>query len=593
MKKIFKLALAEFNKIFYRPSIFILTALLIIVLVVSNFYFKPTTTVNKLSYVGANVEEIHKQFMASSTSGSAITKASIDKSIADTKKEIDEAYYNLVSIDKYQELTDQVLVITTYYEKQFISELLYIVQLSPAEFNSTRKTRTIAIFNELRTKCSDITNYLASSIKDTKLNFYMSQADYDFIYSKFLNLHDDLLADYSTYNLKDFISRAEILRDKYKAFLEGIDKQTPSEISQKLNSFEKIELDAKIFKEMIDTYYTEPVEKLEKIYFKNVEDVYAEIATSNEQEDIAKLNVPISQYYSYANMNMTVLKNKFTLYHIGDKTDTQLKELVGFSEVSKYQLTEQIQTYQYLLDNGKFDYDYLTSFNFNISSGETPNVYDYTFFTMQILTLLISIFTIFYACSSIAGDQSTGTMKMIAIRPYSRNKLFAGKYISCFLFALLLLVVSFVASFVVGAVSYGITFAPCLIVFNSTVVAEISPLIILLIYFLSLAFNVMFFISLAMFLSLICKSNTLSVFLTSIILIVGLVLNGLVGAVWLKYFPLAHLDLFKYLGNSQLGLFSNNILPDTNFVLSFGIVFGLIVFMNIFSHIIFKHRDIA
>lgn len=593
MKKVFKLALAEFNKIFYRPSIFILTALLIIVLVVSNFYFKPTTTVNKLSYVAENVESVYNQFMSSSTSGNTTTKASIDKYVADTKKEIDESYYNLVSIDKYQELTDQVLVITTYYEKQFINELLYIVKLTPAEFNSTRKTRTIAIFNEFRTKCSDITNYLASNIKDTKLNFYMSQTDYDFIYSKFMNLHDDLLADYSTYTLQDFISRAEILRNKYKSFLEGKDAQTISEISQKLNSFEKIELDATLFKAMIDTYYTGPVEKLEKIYFKNIKDTYLPIATSNQQEDMDKLNDVIAKYHSYANMNMTVLKNKFTLYHIGNKSDTELKELVGFSEVSKYKLTEQVQTYQYLLDNEKYDYDYLTSFNFNVASGESANVYDYTFFTMQILSLLITIFTIFYACSSIAGDQSTGTMKMIAIRPYSRNKLFSGKYLSCFLFALLLLIVSFVASFVVGAVSYGVTFAPCLIVFNSTVVAEISPLIILGLYFLSLAFNVLFFISLAMFLSLICKSNTLSVFLTSIILIVGIILNGLVSGVWLKYLPLAHLDLFKYLGNSKLGLFSNNILPDTNFVLSFGIVLGIIVFMNIFSHIIFKRRDIA
>ena len=96
-----------------------------------------------------------------------------------------------------------------------------------------------------------------------------------------------------------------------------------------------------------------------------------------------------------------------------------------------------------------------------------------------------------------------------------------------------------------------------------------------------------------MFMSLICKSNTLSVFLTSLIMIVGIILNGLVSSTWLKYVPLAHLDLFKYLGNSKMGLFSNHILPDTNFVMSFGIILGLIVFMNIFSHLVFKRRDIA
>ena len=36
MKKVFRLANAEFNKIFLRPSIFILTAFLIVSLIVSN-----------------------------------------------------------------------------------------------------------------------------------------------------------------------------------------------------------------------------------------------------------------------------------------------------------------------------------------------------------------------------------------------------------------------------------------------------------------------------------------------------------------------------------------------------------------------------
>ena len=66
MKKIFRLAIAEFNKIFYRPSIFILTALLIAALVASGFMFKPTTNTTKLNYASNNVEGIYSIFVGSS-----------------------------------------------------------------------------------------------------------------------------------------------------------------------------------------------------------------------------------------------------------------------------------------------------------------------------------------------------------------------------------------------------------------------------------------------------------------------------------------------------------------------------------------------
>ena len=583
MKKVFKLATAEFNKIFYRPSIFILTALLIITLIVSNFYFKPTSSVTKLTYTGENVSSVYSQFISPSTSNGVINKTTIDKALDDKKAELDDTYYNIVSVDKYQEFNDKVLYLKTYYENEFLQQLILITSMSENEFLSKEKTNTETKFKQLKTLCSDLTSYLASSIKNSKLNFYIEQSNYDAIYNTILNLHDDIPISFTSYKQSDYIGRAETIRNKYDL----------AKIDEVVNSLEKIQLKAEDFLSIIDTYYTKPVEALQTSYMPVIDELYEETKSSNSQEDIDAINEAIAQYYSYANINLTVLTNKFMLLHIGDKTDTQLKTLVGFSEVSKYKLYEEIQLCQYLLDNSQYDYNYLTTFNFNTSSGLNTNAYDYTFFSMQILSVLIIIFTIFYACSTIAGDQSSGTMKMIAIRPYSRNKLFSGKYLSCLMFALLLLIVSFVASLIVGIVSYGITLAPCLVVFNSSTVVAISPILMMSIYFLSLLLNIIFYISLAMFLSLICKSNTLSVFLTSIIAILGIILNGLIGSVWLKFFPLAHLDLFKYFGNSKLGIFSNFILPDTSFVLSFGVIFGLIIFMNIFSHIIFKRRDIA
>ena len=115
----------------------------------------------------------------------------------------------------------------------------------------------------------------------------------------------------------------------------------------------------------------------------------------------------------------------------------------------------------------------------------------------------------------------------------------------------------------------------------------------LLFYFLSLVANLLFYISLAMLICLLFKSNTLSVFLTNIVFAAQIVLNGVVNKVWLKYTIFGHFDLFKYFGSSKFGFLSMNILPDSNFTTS-ALVLGFgIVLMNIISHFLFKRKDIA
>mgnify|MGYP003291211329 CR=1 FL=1 len=292
-------------------------------------------------------------------------------------------------------------------------------------------------------------------------------------------------------------------------------------------------------------------------------------------------------------MNERILLDSFTLLRTNGKSDTELPKYLGYSDISQYHLNEEISINKYLIENEIFDYDYLTSFNYNKSSGPVTNAYDYTVYSMQILSLFIILFTIYYACSSIAGDQSSGTMKMIAIRPYTRNKLFAGKYLSCLMFGGLLMMIALVASFVVGAASYGISTATCLVVFNASNVIEISPILLLLCYLLSLMINLLFYVSLAMFISVICRSNTLSVIISTIIYGVQVVLSGVINAKWLEYTPFGHFDLFKYFGNSNPGLLSLNILPDADFFTSLIVIGSLIVVMNSIAHLIFQRRDIS
>lgn len=576
MKKIFNLANAEFNKIFYRPSIFILTALLIIILVLTNLLYSPTQKTTKLSYSGQSVSSVYQEFK---NTNNTINISSIKDEIENNYKAIDSQFDSIVKDDKLNNLQDRVYAVYSYITNDLKED-----QIS-ASTGGTEKF--VKIFTELKEMCSNLLSYLAA-LKGETLNFYFTQSQYNKVYDEVEELYEVIPSknDFDAYRTADdFIDLANTIRRNY----------TLSSARQIVSSLEKIEIDVDNYLELTKKYYTDAKQTLNDIYNTQIENFVHEEGKfeSTDENDIAQLNEYIAQYYSFATMNMTVFSNKFMLLRIGEKSDTELRDLIGYTEVSKYALNEQNEIFDYLLEKGDFEYNYLSSFNYNSSSGATSNAYDYTVYSMQILSILIIVFTIFYACSSIAGDQTSGTMKMIAIRPYTRNKLFIGKYVSCLMFGIMLMLICTIASFVVGSIMYGLPMSQCLVVFNASSVISIHPILLLFIYLISLVVNLLFYISLAMFICLLFKSNTLSVFLTTIIYATQVVLNGLVGSAWLKYTPFGHFDLFKYFGNSKLGMFSMNILPDSDFLIS-AIILGLmIVVFNSISHLIFKRRDIA
>ncbi|MEW8986140.1 MAG: ABC transporter permease subunit [Bacillus sp. (in: firmicutes)] len=71
------------------------------------------------------------------------------------------------------------------------------------------------------------------------------------------------------------------------------------------------------------------------------------------------------------------------------------------------------------------------------------------------LMIVITIFTIIIAGDSLAGEFSSGTIKLLLIRPASRIKILVSKYISFLMFGMLLLFILFLISVVVNGILYG------------------------------------------------------------------------------------------------------------------------------------------
>ena len=143
MKKLFRLANAEFNKIFYRPSMFILTALLIIALVLSNLAYKPVAKTTELSYDAIKVGEVYNMFIGTDEK---VNKNTIDSSLERAKTNITEQFESITKDNKLGTLKTLILNIDTDI-LGIKEEGLRITNLSNTTFITT-KSEIIAQFKQ-------------------------------------------------------------------------------------------------------------------------------------------------------------------------------------------------------------------------------------------------------------------------------------------------------------------------------------------------------------------------------------------------------------------------------------------------------------
>ncbi|MBO7508209.1 MAG: ABC transporter permease [Clostridia bacterium] len=230
------------------------------------------------------------------------------------------------------------------------------------------------------------------------------------------------------------------------------------------------------------------------------------------------------------------------------------------------------------------------------------NGFDYSYYALKLCAFFITVYIVVLAAGTIAGEQSAGTLKLLAIRPYTRNKLLSAKILATFAIGAILLFVSSIASLVIGGVTYGFNFTNVLAVFNSTMAFSISPALLYFVALLSIFVEVMFYALLSVFISTVFKSNIGAVSISTLIFFISLVLNTLaVNAPLLGLLPFVNVNFFKYFGSAFLPNSGNKLISQiltptvfagSTFWSSFIIYMVTIIVITIVTHLIFKKRDI-
>lgn len=223
-----------------------------------------------------------------------------------------------------------------------------------------------------------------------------------------------------------------------------------------------------------------------------------------------------------------------------------------------------------------------------IFGGRDTSMWDVAFMESSILFLLVTIFTVVIAAGGVAEEFTSGTIKLLLIRPWSRSKILLSKYISIMIFALLLAVLLFGSTLLVNWICFGINASPDI---QPTFVGEdgSSALVYMLEYYGLTLISLVVTVTLAFMLSTIFRSSGLAIGM-ALFLLLGV--NSFVGLIamldykWIDYLLFIHLNLTQYLDG-------NPMRQGMTMGYSIGVLGVYYVIFIALTWYIFNKRDVA
>ena len=697
---IFRIARAEFIKIFKKPSVYLMGVILASVLVLSLLFFQP---IGKQSYNvsinGTNVGQIYNKFIDdtdTTTGDNKLSKynATIDENLTkinyykaingymsnlqkvngefivlyndlgtqlliknnDTKinaaytslknklTEYATAYSNTSTITKNSEFFNKFTQFGIYTESLDVLNTLSAnaTNLDPQSFYNIIKSNNH--IDKLNTAISNINNYVKTTLNNLTKTILTNQTNY---YNKvinttidetaFNNLKNTLRASVSDYKtlLGDLLSEKYPMNFVEKEQYDEIDKlittvfdvidsfdneenanKTPhkkhSDIVKKLND---ISLPNKLtaFNNSIVNYQISvpKLNDLEKIInssvkdckdglIKSMESLNKSSAVSDSTENMKSMNQLITNYRVLSINTTTLVSNTINLDVTNHINSNEINKYIGFDKFNIYEKNEELTKVKYLILNSAYNEDFNDVFAFNKNSGAKTNAYDFMYYAMEIATIIITVFAIFLAASLMASEYDSGTIKLLAMRPYKRWKIITGKLIATMTFVLIFVLFSSIITYVAGICLYPVDNTPILAIFNSSTAISFNPIILMLINIASILLEIFFYTVIALSISTMFRSYTGAISVSCIMFIMALSLNLLFGgAYWYSFIPFINADLFKYLGGSFLvtqsgalnQLFTPTLLSNSNFFISLSIYGITVVTFLIINYIVFKVKD--
>ena len=578
---LFRLFRGELRKIFLSPGIFIMSGLLILVLALAPQFFTPTNKTDTSSniIVGTNVSERFLRFQ---------------------EKHLTFADGKYV----YQEIENRATIIKE----------LYSVETSPTDVLQTKYTQ---LHNSRAEFYSAVkSNKTIDEIKLKLTTLYNELTDFKAKYLEYLNkdipqiLVTNAVEEELLFAANNFIAKVEnnLNKEDYTFFDELNDHIESNKytviIEENITKIKNLEFNKAKLQELYNDYYLGTKLTFTTLY--NEAQVFATTkGGSSDGKDIVDIDKHIYNYLGQANNIANILKYGLLDIISQNVSDAKLATYKGdvFDDFNSYEVKENLSKYTYLHKKNYSDSDFANVLAFNQGSNTRTNAYDYMYFVMEIMSFIIIAYCVVLGANMIASEQSSGTMKMLAIRPFKRYKIMLAKILTTLFFALIFMLITTLISFITGIIIYDLNSLPILAIFNAKYVFEIAAPLMYLIYFACVFLKVWIFVMIAFAISTVFKNGILATTLSTLLYVITIILTFVAsGANWIKYIITANFDLFKYFGGSFIikgttgqaltNLFVSPVFTDTNVLFSAIIVGVLFIGLHLLTYLFFTKRDI-
>ncbi len=202
--------------------------------------------------------------------------------------------------------------------------------------------------------------------------------------------------------------------------------------------------------------------------------------------------------------------------------------------------------------------------------------------------ILISLFTIIIGSGIVANEFSSGTIKLLLIRPSKRFKILLSKYLTVMCYALFMLIILFVTSFLLGGILFSFKgVSDPFIKYSNGHITEVNMVAHTIGVYGLQCVNLVMMVSLAFMIATVFRNSGIAIGVGVFLLTIGVPVTGLLAQHfnWAKYILFAN-DLSQY---------SNGNLIIDGMTMTFSIVVISIYFIifNAISIVGFNNRDVA
>ncbi len=578
----FKVISAELKKIVSKPGIFILSVLLALILVSGVFIYKPTPYQNTVVELnGLTVLDKYSNFTGNTLPNveNEITKAV--EAVNNYKVKVDGemvSYYSYVK-DLYFKFND-------YLDNYFSAQADTTQDPAKLEqyINNLRKNSLIPCLKSLHTA-------IDTGINGAKNGSYAILTTED-NYKLYTKTYEEVLK---------LVSANSKLEDEYN-------HKYKKDFEHSINSFIFPTLSANVFQTFVSDNENSKLTTVKNrlALIKNeIDDLKEKAEDGDENKNINncnKIDALANEYVmvaeTFTNMvKYSLISNAFNAVSVNKQLN-----IMFLKNESEYNSDSLAIRYTYLFDHNKTENSYAHPLTIGTTSNQESNAYDYAYFVLRLFSFVIIVYAVMAACQTIAGEIKDGSMRYFAIRPISRKDIYFGKMLAIFIMSTIMLIFSTIIAFCVGWGCYGIKSLDILTIFNSGNAIVIKPFVMLGIYIFSFMFELLVYLSIAMLLACLIKSDLLAVTLMLVIYLINTLLPMFVSGPnsWLAFYPFSHINFYSLFGSSIYAIpsdFFNQILgikvyAGTNLGLTISVVSLVIIIINLIAVKWFQTKEL-